>query len=154
MFPPNIQRRRARRLVVCLAAGLGVLSVAATSVNVWTFEVRKIVEQGPFTHVIYLIPAPSGINFPRTCSELVIHAQLERGKGVPFAYKEEFNPEGYDRAIREIQRAQVSNELVRLVSLATGFGRPEDSVDDCLVFSSGLAFMLDRDQRPSIFSVF
>ncbi len=155
VFPPRIQSRHARRLVACLAAVFGALSVAAAKEETaWTFEVRELVELGPLTHILHLIPAPTGIHFPRTCEVFVVQAHFERGKGVPPAYQNEFMAEDYDGAIRELQRAKVNNELVRVVSLARGFGRLEGAVDECVVLSSGLAVLLDRDQRSAIFSVY
>ncbi len=155
VFPPQIQRRHARRLIACLATVLGALSVAAAKEETaWTFEVRELVELGPMTHILHLIPAPTGIHFPRTCEVFVVQAHFERGKGVPPAYQNEFMAEDYDGAIRELQRAKVKHELVRLASLAGGFGRLEGAVDECVVLSSGLAVLLDRDQQSAIFSVF
>lgn len=155
MSPPRSQKRQFRLLIAFLISVAATQPVAsAKQESIWTFEVRKLVEHSPIDHEIHLIPAPPGINFPRTCEEFVILTHLESGKGVPFAYRDDFNAESYDLAIRRLQRAQVSKELVRLVSLAGGFGRPEETVDECVVFSSGLAVLLDRDQRPAIFSVF
>jgi len=155
VFPPQPRRIRARRLIVCLAAALGTIGAgAAKEDTAWTFEVRELVVLGPLSHDIYLAPAPAGIHFPRTCRLFVIQARFERGKGVPPAYQNEFTAEDYDRAIREIQRAKASNELLRVVSLAGGFGRPKDAVHECVVNSSGLAVLLDRDQRTAIFSVY
>jgi len=141
------------------AAALAVCCVVASSAafaeqRLWTFEVRELVEIAPLAHDIRLVPAPRGIEFPRTCKELVIHARFRAGQGVPLPYKRFFTEEGYSQAIRQLQEARVNDDLVKLGSLDRGFGRSEDASEECVVFSSGLAILMDPDQEPAIFSVF
>ena len=141
-------------LVVALAALLlAAPSAGRAEEPVWTFEVREVVEHGETSHEIRLTPAPPGVDYPRTCAEFVIRANLEPGRGVPVRLTRYFDKLGYAVAIQKIRQAKSRGELLRVGSIDRGFGLG-DPEKECEVESHGLGLLLDRDKQGTVFSVY
>lgn len=152
--PPIFRTVRIFRIASLAALALLARPAGAIDGPVWTFEVRDVVEIDETSHVITLVPAPRGLEYPRTCRQFVIHAQLSLGQGVPIALYRHFDREGYGVAIQKIQQARIEDQLLRLGSLDRGFGLQPDSDDECEVRSAGLGLLPDADAHDAIFSVY
>ena len=122
---PSTGRRRAAAgwlslCLVCVAA-----QAAADDNRSWSFEVAELREVNERHTVIRLRPVPPGRRFPRSCRELVLHAGFDRRQMTP-RQRSFLDRRGHDEAIRVLREAELTNELVRLGSIDTGFGAMKD----------------------------
>ncbi len=144
-----------------LPRGLGLAAVLATLLispspapaqyPSWSFEIAEIVEIDPQAHIIRLIPAPSGLAYPRTCEEFVIHARFR--DGTVWSLDGLFSSATYEKAIRTLRQSQTRKELVRVGSFERGFGAIDPELP-CEVRSLGLAVLNDPDGIPAVYSIY
>ena len=140
-----------RQICFALLVSLAVSpEVSAEDNRSWSFEVVRLQEIDDRRTVIHLRPIPPGKRYPRSCKELVLHAEFDPTKMTPeqrsFLYRR-----GHDEAIRLLREADLTKKLVRIGSMDTGFGaipgRPR-----CEVASRGLRVLSEDEGGRAIYS--
>lgn len=116
----------------------------------WSFEVIDVAEV-PHGHVLRLKPMPPGRKFPRSCDVFVVHATFS-DDDVPDTAGLSITRKQHGDAIRHLERARTSGEIVRFGSIGRGFAKITGG-PRCEVASQGLIHIVKGDGRSAVFSV-
>jgi hypothetical protein len=138
-------------IVACALALVAHESLAQNRPESWTFEVIEVAPTDPEGHIIRLRPSPSGRRFPRSCENFILYAIYDTSSWSDSG-REKVERAGHDRAIRKLEQAIVTRDIVRLGTLNRGFAAIDDK-SRCEVATRALQVVI-RDGQTAILSFF
>ena len=141
----------AATLAVAALALAGVPAAAQDNTS-WTFDVLEVTDRGDDAALVRLKPVPSGREFPRSCDELTIHSTFSPIGGTAPSGRRITRKDHRD-AIRALLQAQMSNQILRVGSIDTGFGAIQDK-PKCEVASRALVRLLEEDNVWAVYSFY
>jgi len=135
-------------LIALLCSGTALADDGGLS---WTFEVLEVADSVPEGHIIRLRPSPPGKNFPRSCETFVIYSIFDLRDWSSEA-RSDLTRRNHERAIKVIQQAGASNQLVRIGTLGGGFAAMAEK-SRCEVASLALQHVV-RDGSGAVISFY